>query len=139
MHALAETQAVLEWVGAGAIAGHPIQRISGGEIRRVLLARALLRKPNLLVLDEPVQGVDITGQAELYKLINAVRRETGRPAVVGFGVSTAEDVRSVCGYADGVIVGSAIVSRMLKSIDEGDGAHTTIDRTVAFVKSLLGS
>ncbi len=41
----------------------------------MLLARALLRKPDLLVLDEPVQGVDVTGQQELYRLIMRVRDE----------------------------------------------------------------
>ena len=51
----------------------PIQRISGGEMQRVLLARALLRKPSLLVLDEPTQGVDIQGQSELYNLIGKIR------------------------------------------------------------------
>lgn len=47
--------------------------LSGGEMQRVLLARALLRDPQLLVLDEPVQGVDVTGQAELYSLISRIR------------------------------------------------------------------
>jgi zinc transport system ATP-binding protein len=47
--------------------------LSGGETQRVLLARALLRDPQLLVLDEPVQGVDVTGQAELYGLITSIR------------------------------------------------------------------
>jgi zinc transport system ATP-binding protein len=47
--------------------------LSGGEMQRVLLARALLREPGLLVLDEPVQGVDVTGQAELYSLISNLR------------------------------------------------------------------
>ncbi|MEN8177704.1 MAG: zinc ABC transporter ATP-binding protein ZnuC [Pseudomonadota bacterium] len=47
--------------------------LSGGETQRVLLARALLRDPDLLVLDEPVQGVDVTGQAELYSLISHIR------------------------------------------------------------------
>jgi len=51
----------------------PIQSISGGELQRVLLARALLPKPDLLVLDEPVQGVDVTGQEELYQLIMHIR------------------------------------------------------------------
>ena len=53
----------------------PVQQISGGEFQRVLLARALLRKPDLLVLDEPAQGVDINGQQQLYKLIADIRTE----------------------------------------------------------------
>ncbi|MGH8486502.1 MAG: zinc ABC transporter ATP-binding protein ZnuC, partial [Pseudomonas sp.] len=59
----------LQEVGAEQVIDSPIQTISGGEMQRVLLARALLREPELLVLDEPVQGVDVAGQAELYSLI----------------------------------------------------------------------
>jgi len=55
----------------------PMQHLSGGEHQRVLLARALLAKPDLLVLDEPVQGVDVTGQAELYSLIQTIRDRYG--------------------------------------------------------------
>ena len=66
---------VLQKVGAEHTAQRPIQGISGGELQRVLLARALLRKPHLLVLDEPAQGVDISGQAELYRLISNLRDE----------------------------------------------------------------
>jgi zinc transport system ATP-binding protein len=54
-----------------------MQVLSGGEMQRVLMARALMRKPKLLVLDEPVQGVDITGQSKLYDLITEVRDELG--------------------------------------------------------------
>jgi len=50
--------------------------ISGGELQRVLLARALLRKPQLLVLDEPAQGVDLAGQAELYQLISRISKQS---------------------------------------------------------------
>ncbi len=60
-------------VGVGALLETPLAGVSGGEFQRVLLARALLRNPQLLVLDEPVQGVDVNGQAELYALIDAVR------------------------------------------------------------------
>ena len=60
-------------VGIERLLHNPIQQLSGGETQRVLLARAILRKPELLVLDEPVQGVDVAGQAELYRLINELR------------------------------------------------------------------
>lgn len=53
--------------------GQPLQSLSGGEMQRALLARAILRKPNLLVLDEPVQGVDVVGQESLYRLIGQLR------------------------------------------------------------------
>lgn len=54
---------------------HQIHALSGGEMQRVLLARAILRKPALLVLDEPLQGVDVAGQVELYRLIAELRDE----------------------------------------------------------------
>ena len=66
--------AVLEEVGATHVIDRAIQAISGGEFQRVLLARAILREPDLLVLDEPVQGVDVTGQAALYDLIGRIRK-----------------------------------------------------------------
>jgi zinc transport system ATP-binding protein len=65
--------AALAEVGAEQVIDSPLQSISGGEMQRVLLARALLREPQLLVLDEPVQGVDVAGQAELYRLISRLR------------------------------------------------------------------
>ncbi|GAB5497787.1 MAG: zinc ABC transporter ATP-binding protein ZnuC [Pseudohongiellaceae bacterium] len=51
--------------------------LSGGELQRVLLARALLNNPQLLILDEPAQGVDLAGQAELYQLIGDIRAQRG--------------------------------------------------------------
>jgi zinc transport system ATP-binding protein len=67
----------LEEVGAGRVIDSPLQSVSGGELQRVLLARALLREPQLLVLDEPVQGVDVSGQADLYRLITQLRERYG--------------------------------------------------------------
>ncbi len=51
----------------------PLQSLSGGEMRRVLLARALLREPDLLIMDEPAAGMDIHGQTELYRLVQNIR------------------------------------------------------------------
>ena len=72
-----QIEAVLDSVGAAGVLHSPLQKISGGELQRVLLARALLREPDLLVLDEPVQGVDVHGQIELYQLITRIREERG--------------------------------------------------------------
>lgn len=72
----AERMATLERVGVAHLAKRAVQQLSGGEWQRVLLARALLRKPDLLVLDEPAQGVDVTGQDALYGLLKEVRDET---------------------------------------------------------------
>ena len=69
--------AALAEVGASQVIDSPLQSISGGELQRVLLARAPLREPELLVLDEPVQGVDVAGQAELYRLITQLRDRHG--------------------------------------------------------------
>ncbi len=64
-------------VGIAHLLGQSMQALSGGEHQRVLLCRALLRDPALLVLDEPVQGVDIGGQAALYQLIARIRDRRG--------------------------------------------------------------
>ena len=69
----AALKSVLEDVGASAILDAPLTGISGGELHRVLLARSLLRRPDLLVLDEPLAGVDVTSQSELYRVIGEIR------------------------------------------------------------------
>lgn len=72
-----DLDARLAEVGAAAVANTQLHGLSGGELQRVLLARALLGDPDLLVLDEPVRGVDVTGQTELFDLIAAIRRRRG--------------------------------------------------------------
>ena len=54
-----------------------VPSLSGGELQRALLARALLRRPDLLVLDEPVQSVDFIGEMKLYELISGIRKTHG--------------------------------------------------------------
>lgn len=69
--------AALAETGVAYLRGAQVGTLSGGELQRVLLARALLRDPDLLVLDEPVQGVDFAGEAALYELIGAIRARRG--------------------------------------------------------------
>ncbi len=72
-----EIDAALTRVGAESLRRAELRTLSGGEFQRVLLARAIARKPDLLVLDEPVQGVDFHGQNALYTLIRRIRDELG--------------------------------------------------------------
>ena len=65
----------LDRVAAPHLASSRLADLSGGEMQRVLLARAAARKPQLLVLDEPTQGVDLGGQSEVYQLIAQLRDE----------------------------------------------------------------
>ncbi|SFZ84208.1 zinc transport system ATP-binding protein [Devosia enhydra] len=76
-HAPRAIAGALASVGIAHLADAPVQGLSGGEFQRALLARAMLRRPDLLVLDEPVQGVDFSGEVALYELIRTIRDETG--------------------------------------------------------------
>ncbi len=70
-------ETALTEVGIQGLRRAMVKNLSGGEFQRALLARALIRKPQLLVLDEPVQGVDYPGEVALYDLIGEVRDRTG--------------------------------------------------------------
>lgn len=72
-----DIETALEVVGIPHLAKAEIANLSGGEFQRALMARALARKPDLMVLDEPVQGVDFSGEAALYELIAKLRDNTG--------------------------------------------------------------
>lgn len=72
----AEIDAALAAVGASRLLHAAVQELSGGEFQRVLFARAMIRKPDLLVLDEPVQGVDFSGEVALYELVRQIRDTT---------------------------------------------------------------
>ncbi len=90
--------AALDEVGAPHVFETPLDRISGGEMRRVLLARALLRDPDLLVLDEPAAGVDVAGQADLYDLIRRLRDRRGCAILV-----VSHDLHLVMAATDQVV------------------------------------
>ena len=72
-----EISSALEETGVASLKNKSLFQLSGGELQRVMLSRALLRNPDLLVLDEPVQGIDYLGQSELYKLIGNLRNSHG--------------------------------------------------------------
>lgn len=93
-----EVDSLLREVGVLHVSESAFQSISGGERQRVLLARALLRRPNLLVLDEPSAGVDVSGLGTLYRLIARLRDEHG------FGVLlVSHDLHIVMAESDTVV------------------------------------
>jgi len=94
----AAVAAALARVGAEPLIDKAVQTLSGGEFQRIMLARALLRAPDLLVLDEPLQGVDFTGQIALFELIGQLRDSHG------FGVLlVSHDLHVVMQATDRVI------------------------------------
>ena len=72
-----EIEQTLAETGIAHLKNAGVASLSGGELQRALLARALLRKPDILVLDEPVQAVDFIGETRLYELISEIRRRHG--------------------------------------------------------------
>jgi zinc transport system ATP-binding protein len=76
-HPRDKIHAVLKELSIDNLLGAQVIRLSGGELQRVMLARALLRDPALLVLDEPTQNVDIAGAIEIYQIIGRQRARTG--------------------------------------------------------------
>merc|ERR1711965_434113 len=67
-----EVNEALNFTGVNHLENKNLNELSGGEFQRVLIARAIAKKPELLVLDEPVQGVDYNGEIALYNLIKKI-------------------------------------------------------------------
>lgn len=98
LHAGAREE-VLSKVGISDMRKAPLADLSGGEMQRVLLARALLRKPDILILDEPTQGLDQPGEIQFYRLIAELRKNTGAGVLMvshDLHVVMAESDRVIC-------------------------------------------
>lgn len=89
---------VVELVGASSYAGRPIGQLSGGEQQRLLIAQALVRGPRLLLLDEPLDSLDLPNQASVAALIAHICRDDHVTVIL-----VAHDVNPILGYLDQVI------------------------------------
>ena len=93
-----DVQKQLERFQIDHLAHHQVQSLSGGEFQRLLLARAALGTPRMLVLDEPSQGVDFSGQMDIYEYIKSYRDETGASVVL-----VSHDLHLVMAATDRVV------------------------------------
>jgi len=96
----------LEVTGALAYAHHPIGTLSGGQVQRVMIARALAAAPKILVMDEPTVGVDLAGQVQFAELLRTARQRFGLTIVI-----VSHDVKAIAATCDHV----ACLSRTLHS------------------------
>jgi zinc transport system ATP-binding protein len=93
-----QCRAALARTGAERLIKADMRSLSGGEMQRVMLARAIARDPDLLVLDEPVQGVDYSGEIAIYDLISEIRNSLGCGILL-----ISHDLHVVMAAADQVI------------------------------------
>ncbi len=89
---------VIDLVGAGGYADRPIGECSGGEQQRLLIAQALVRRPQLLLLDEPLDSLDLPNQAAVAALISRICRAEGVTVVM-----VAHDVNPILAHLDRVV------------------------------------
>lgn len=94
----AGAEAALARVGLEGLGGRQMSALSGGQFQRLMLARALLTRPQILILDEPTQGLDQPGEAGFYRLIEEVRRDTGAAVLM-----VSHDLHVVMAASDRVI------------------------------------
>ncbi len=102
----------IELVEIQDLVDHPIGALSGGQLQRVMIARAIAGNPKLLVLDEPTVGVDITGQQRFGQLIDTLHKELDLTVIV-----VSHDMRAIAAVADRV----ACLSRTLHFHAAPDG------------------
>jgi zinc/manganese transport system ATP-binding protein len=110
-----QVQRAIEMVDAGAYADRPIGECSGGEQQRLLIAQALVRRPRLLLLDEPLDSLDLPNQASVAALVDRIRRDSGAAVLL-----VAHDVNPLLSYLDRVAylaAGRAVAGTVEQVID----------------------
>lgn len=112
---------VIELVNAAAYADRPIGEISGGEQQRLLIAQALVTRPQLLLLDEPLDGLDLPNQQAVAAIIQRISRDQGVTVLM-----VAHDINSILPYVDRVIYvarGQAIIGTPVEVITSETLSH----------------
>jgi zinc/manganese transport system ATP-binding protein len=94
----ARVEEMIELVGAGAFASRPIGTLSGGEQQRLLIAQALVRRPRMLLLDEPLDSLDLSNQGAVAGLVQRICESEGVTVLL-----VAHDVNPILGYLDRVV------------------------------------
>lgn len=117
---VADAEAALHQVGLGGRGRERIERLSGGERRRVAVARSLLQRPTLLLADEFLAEVDRLAAAEIVALLRRLRRETGMTLLF-----VDHDVENACRIADRVVVLSG--GRKVRELAAADVDPTRIE------------
>lgn len=88
---------LLKFVGCDPFADKPIGALSGGQLQRTLIARALAANPKILVLDEPTVGIDALGQAQLAELLDSLHTRLGLTII-----TVSHDIRAIAASSDRV-------------------------------------
>ncbi|MEV0838659.1 metal ABC transporter ATP-binding protein [Actinocatenispora sera] len=89
---------LVELVGAGRYAHRPVGALSGGEQQRILIAQALAHRPRILLLDEPLDSLDLPNQAAVAALVGRISRDQGVAVVM-----VAHDVNPIVAHLDRVV------------------------------------
>ena len=86
---------VFELLGVFDLASRPVRALSGGQLQRIMIARALARKPKLLILDEPTVGIDVRGQQQFATLLSTLHSELGLTTLI-----VSHELRTVVAGSD---------------------------------------
>ena len=112
----------LKSFGAEDLIDRKVNRLSGGELQRVMLALAMMSNPDLLILDEPISGIDKNGQEQFYQKIYELKKTNDIAIIL-----VSHDFTYVKKYADNVI--------LLNQVIEEEGAPDKVFKSKKFVET----